>query len=569
MFRIYLFFLLLSPFLSVLHAQCVSGNCVNGNGVMIYASGARYIGEFKSGLRDGFGTCFYPDGGNYKGYWMRDRQEGSGIRTFSPGNVKKGYWRQGSLVTEDPGLVLQTNGRTNQISVGCISGNCVNGQGIYIYENGNIFSGEFVSGRRNGSGICYFADGTEYKGNWKNDLMEGKGSLTYPDGRIHNGIWKSGSILESTLVQTYNSKSNSREEEQQGSIPQPQVAARCLSGDCQNGFGSYLFQDSSRYTGTFKNGLPEGRGVIYYANGERFEGTVKEGLLQGRGTIFFPDGRRVSGDWEAGVFMQSIVEEVIKPGLPPQSLPVAEKIQEHPSVKVCAVIVGIAAYSHMTPLSYTDDDAYRIYAFLKAPEGGAVPDDQIRLLIDESATRDAILRAMQEIFYKAGPDDLVLMYFSGHGLPGTFLPIDYDGLRNQIRHEEVNMILRRSPAKLKLFIADACHSGGMFAARDGKVPLLQNYYSTLAKAQPGTALIMSSKSEETSLEAKGLRQGVFSYFLIRGLKGEGDVNYDGIVTVKELFDFVYVNVRQYTLNRQSPVIQGDYDPDMTISVREK
>jgi uncharacterized caspase-like protein len=80
---------------------------------------------------------------------------------------------------------------------------------------------------------------------------------------------------------------------------------------------------------------------------------------------------------------------------------------------------------------------------------------------------------------------------------------------------------------------------------------------------------MSSKSEETSLEAKGLRQGVFSYFLIRGLKGEGDVNYDGIVTVKELFDFVYVNVRQYTLNRQSPVIQGDYDPDMTISVREK
>lgn len=561
MSRIFLFCCLFVSFWTNLEGQCVSGNCLNGSGVMVYASGARYIGEFKNTVREGFGTCFYPDGGNYKGYWSRDRQEGPGIRTYGQGIVKKGYWRQGSLVTEDPGLILQTNGKANQISVGCISGSCTTGQGIYIYDNGNIYSGEFSNGRRQGSGICYFSDGTEYKGSWKNDQMDGKGTISYPDGRVQNGVWKMGNMLEFTQ-QAQNpvyGYSNPTEK------PLPMVVARCISGDCQNGFGTYLFQDSSRYTGTFKNGAPEGRGTIYYANGERFEGFVKEGLLNGRGTIFFPDGRRVSGDWEAGVFMQSIVEEVIKPA-PAQAYPVYEKPIERPSIKVWAVIVGIASYSHMPMLRYTDDDAYRIYAFLKAPEGGAVPDEQIRLLIDESATREAILKAMQDIFYKAGPNDLVLMYFSGHGLPGTFLPIDFDGLRNQIRHEEVNMILRRSPAKLKLFIADACHSGSMVAERDGKVPLLQNYYSTLAKAQAGTALIMSSKSEETSLEASGLRQGVFSYFLIRGLKGEGDVNSDGIVTVQELFDFVFANVRQYTLNRQSPVIQGDYDPKMTVAV---
>ena len=117
-------------------------------------------------------------------------------------------------------------------------------------------------------------------------------------------------------------------------------------------------------------------------------------------------------------------------------------------------------------------------------------------------------------------------------------------------------------------IADACHSGSLLAMRSGKVPdALHNYYKTLARAAPGTALIMSSKSDETSLESSGLRQGVFSHFLIRGLNGQADENGDKIVSVQELFDFVNTNVRAYTGNRQSPLIQGDYDKKMPVAVR--
>ena len=96
---------------------------------------------------------------------------------------------------------------------------------------------------------------------------------------------------------------------------------------------------------------------------------------------------------------------------------------------------------------------------------------------------------------------------------------------------------------------------------------LANYYKTLAQAEAGTALIMSSKSSETSLESSGLRQGVFSHFLIRGLKGEADRDDDKIVSVQELYDFIHGNVRDYTGMRQSPVIQGDYDPKMTVAVK--
>jgi len=95
---------------------------------------------------------------------------------------------------------------------------------------------------------------------------------------------------------------------------------------------------------------------------------------------------------------------------------------------------------------------------------------------------------------------------------------------------------------------------------------LSKYYKTLAQAEAGTALIMSSKSDETSLESSGLRQGVFSHFLIRGLKGEADGNGNKIVSVGELFTFIYDNVRDYTGLRQSPLIKGDYDEEMTVGV---
>ena len=247
---------------------------------------------------------------------------------------------------------------------------------------------------------------------------------------------------------------------------------------------------------------------------------------------------------------------------------VAEQItkKEAMDMKVWAVVIGVASYSHMPVLRYTDDDAYRMFAFLKSPEGGALSDDHIRILIDEEATKENITNTMKEVFSKAGPSDLVMLYFSGHGLKGSFLPIDFDGYNNKIYHEELNEILESSPAKYKLCIADACHSGSLFAMKGNVESALNNYYKSLAQAQPGTALIMSSKSDETSLESSGLRQGVFSHFLIRGLKGEADVDGNQIVSVQELYDYIGENVRTYTGMRQSPVIRGDYDEKMTVSV---
>ena len=236
--------------------------------------------------------------------------------------------------------------------------------------------------------------------------------------------------------------------------------------------------------------------------------------------------------------------------------------------KIYVVIAGVSRYNHVRSLNYTDDDAYKVAMFFKGPEGGSLPDEQLRLLIDEDATYENIVSALKTTFAKAESNDVVIFYFAGHGKNGAFLPIDYDGTNNELGHSAVSEIFRSSNAKHKICIADACHSGGLDrGVRDlGVANVLETYYDAWNTSKGGTALMMSSKSEETSLEFQGFRQGVFSYFLIKGLKGEADKDNNKIVTIKELYDYVNSNVREYTGYSQNPVINGSFDSNMPVSV---
>lgn len=239
--------------------------------------------------------------------------------------------------------------------------------------------------------------------------------------------------------------------------------------------------------------------------------------------------------------------------------------------KTYAVIVGVAKYNHVNSLSYSDDDAYKIYSFLKSPEGGALPDAQIAILIDEDATKQNILKYISIIFSKATTNDMILFYFSGHGLEGSFIPYDYDGTSNTLDHTEISAIIKQSQAKHKIVIADACYSGSLDRqARNYQLPqTIESYYTALDNSLggSGTALFMSSKADETSIEFGGLRQGVFSYYLIEGLKGKADSNQNKIVTLTEIFNYVSINTKAYTQNQQSPKLNGqNYDPEMPIGV---
>ena len=230
-----------------------------------------------------------------------------------------------------------------------------------------------------------------------------------------------------------------------------------------------------------------------------------------------------------------------------------------------AVVVGIGSYDAMQTLRFTDDDAYQMYAFLKSPEGGALNDDQLEILVDERATRANIEAALTDKLGRADADDIVVFYYSGHGIDGYFVPVDFDGANNLLSHRRVTQLLESSAAKHKLVLADACHSGGLLASKSTTASI-DRLYGAFAEARGGTALLLSSKSTEVSLEAQNLRSGVYSHFLLKGMKGAADANGNAIVTVSELHNYLFGRVRDYTGRRQTPVLTGNFDAEMPVAV---
>ncbi len=479
------------------------------------------------------------------------------------------------------------------LSAQCLTGNCRNGSGTFQFTNGDTYAGLWLNGQPNGKGTytfrtkerydgdfkggkfdgygtMYYPDGARYVGGWQNNRKHGTGKLFATTGAVTAGTWVSGKLNNSsTTTTTASAPAASRP------TPAPPAATgrnnvtglpNCNSSYCRNSRGYYDYPDGSRWVGEFKEGLPFGQGTCYYANKDRYVGQWQHNAPYGEGVMYFASGRAYGAVWANGSPVKELDSDETVPSNP-------VRVEASNNVKIWAVIVGVGKYSAMPSLKFSDDDAYRFYSFLRSPEGGALPESQISVLVDESATRESILAEMRKNFLRADANDVVMLYFSGHGLEGCFLPVDYDGYNNKLRHDEIKNIFKQSKAKHKICLADACHSGslnsGGLAAKSPVAVSLARYYQAFENADGGIALLMSSKSEELSLEDHGLRQGVFTYYVLQGLKGTADNNNDQLVTIRELYRYVYTKVRDYTAGAQNPVLTGDFDDAMPVALRRQ
>lgn len=449
-----------------------------------------------------------------------------------------------------------TKNNSNEPS-GCLTGDCLNGYGTYIFPNGNKYMGDFKAGKPNGKGILYCANGSKYMGDWEDNYQQGEGKFTYAEGHEYLGQFQRSQFQGKGIMRYANGD----------------VYDGNWQANKQEGFGKYSFHTGDRYEGNFMDGKFNGPGTMFYKNGAKYTGQWADNQKHGTGIFYDENGKANPGEWVNGK-VQSTEVSSTEDGFNQKTTTPAPVYD--PAVKVWAVVVGVAGYEHMPSLHYTDDDAYQFYAFLKSPEGGALPDNQLKVLVDDNATRDNILSTMRSVFLQADENDVVLFYFSGHGIEGAFVPVDFDGYGHRLEHSEIRHILELSHAKQKLVLGDACHSGSliggefapdMLAAKSPSVgDMLNKYYKAFDNCESGMALFMSSKGAEVSLEDSGLRSGVFSHFLIRGLKGEADADHDKIVSIQELYDFVGQKVSRYTAGAQTPVLTGKYDGKLPVGV---
>ena len=82
-------------------------------------------------------------------------------------------------------------------------------------------------------------------------------------------------------------------------------------------------------------------------------------------------------------------------------------------------------------------------------------------------------------------------------------------------------------------------------------------------------VFMSCRENETSIQSGELGQGVFTYFLLKGMNGSADKNMDKVVTIEELFYYVRDSTYSYTRKNwnhsQCPIMYGKFDKNLIIS----
>ena len=555
--KLFFFITLLFNWPLFLRAQCSTINCIDGFGVKTFQDGSRYMGAFVQGNRQGIGICFWKNGSRFFGEWKLDKPEGVGVFINSQSLKQQGLWKKGKLFEENPNLVTEKLFSVSSRIQGCLAGDCIGGKGV-LMVNGDIYIGDFKNNLRHGIGICYYFNGSEYKGAWQGDKQHGNGELTYSDGRMRKGVWSENIYQGPSDPRT---KGPTALPQSPAPIPKEKLEG-CQSGNCKNGRGIYLYADGNIYEGDFENGLPNGTGKISYANGDVYEGEIEKGSLHGKGMMISANGNKVQGIWESGKFIKSIGSEIVINQV------TANTPYSFYEGEVYVLLVGVSNYvNHREPLQYPDNDALNLFAFLRSPEGGAIPSKNIINLVDKIATRRNILDSLNAMLSRVTKKDMVIFYFSGHGIKGAFLPIDYDGTYEKVvYHHEIYSALQQSNAQFKMCIADACHAGSMQEQKGFLGSSQTDFYQNSQSVQSDFAMLLSSTSSENSAEADRLQQSVFSYYLIKGLEGLADTNRDKRISIQELFNYVGDNVRKFTENRQSPTLTGQFDRGKIIGI---
>ncbi|HET7437107.1 MAG TPA: caspase family protein [Thermoanaerobaculia bacterium] len=260
--------------------------------------------------------------------------------------------------------------------------------------------------------------------------------------------------------------------------------------------------------------------------------------------------------------------------------------REKPRGAVWLAVVGVSQYQDaaVPNLQFATEDASAISAYY---HGIGVPSDHITELLNEQATLPNIKRRLGTDLVRnaTNPDDLVILYFAGHGeMEGDRSSADADGYSkyllphdtnaadlfgSALSMEELSRILQRLRPERVVLLIDTCFSG----AAGGRTPyepnapargvISEEYLARIANAGKGRIIITASGSHEVAQESTAIRHGVFTYYLLEGLRGAADQDHDGKIDVDELYKYVSQKVSTATHGRQNPMRKA---PNTTGSV---
>jgi hypothetical protein len=185
--------------------------------------------------------------------------------------------------------------------------------------------------------------------------------------------------------------------------------------------------------------------------------------------------------------------------------------------------------------------------------------DEVKVLSDQSST--TAIEAIDEFFDEKKSNDLVVLYFSGHGVRDEFGSL-YLAFKNTIRSrlrssaiksDYIIDAMNQSRSKRQVLILDCCNSGAFAQGTKAEVGGTMG----LISAFQGYGRYVLTATDEVQFAWEGNQHigetdnSLFTHFLLKGLKGEADSDGDGRITVDELYDYTYEQISKIT-PKQTP-----------------
>jgi hypothetical protein len=228
--------------------------------------------------------------------------------------------------------------------------------------------------------------------------------------------------------------------------------------------------------------------------------------------------------------------------------------------RVFAVAVGTDQYDDksIAPLQFAKTDANNFARGLKTLEGVAYSKVEVAPLLDASGLQSALPDKIRELVARAGEQDTIMLFASGHGFrdpsTGRFYLVTRDTRRERVTETSISwaeIAKALDGAKARVFVLlDACQSG---AAADGGSN--DDAVTALLSQKASITVIAAAKGRQYSLELG--TGGAFTTALVRAITEDRkatDTNNNGAIELAELYGAVKRQVVTKTGGKQTPWI---------------
>jgi HEAT repeat protein len=239
-----------------------------------------------------------------------------------------------------------------------------------------------------------------------------------------------------------------------------------------------------------------------------------------------------------------------------------------------ALVVGINNYKHLRKLNHAVSDAKAVAGVLIKDFG--FKKDNVRCLLDEEATKEAIETEIDRLVDIRQEDDRLIVYFAGHGLTrtvyngteGYLAPVEgqVDKWSTVISAKELARKVANAWVKHAFIILDSCFSGLILSdvrSTDGGARFKRDLMTRRARIA-----LTAGKGDQLVNDGGIGDHSIFTHFLLDGLSGQARKAGEAFITGYDLMNYVYKQVGSNAQGNQTPdlgAIEGHHQGDFVFS----